>query len=344
MRRTIALLLLPLLVAVGCTANALRGTVPTPLQGPLPAAVTPAEPAAAGFGSVRVGVRWPGYEAQAIPFSATSLDVTLLNASSAPVATASIVRPASSTTLTRMPAGTYTLKIEARRGDTARTVVADASAPLIVVANRQATASLALTPKFGPRLDYIHPTSGPPGTSIALYGANLGAPAEGTFSVLVDGLPVPQSLLQPGSSTIYLTDLPNWAGNSATISVSVDGVRVPKSQERVFTRQVIHHLTLTPATASLATYQQQVYTATAYQDQAGTVTVPGVTFAWSLTDLVPAPDATFGSNHFTLSNGMFRATATGSATVRVEAGGKVATASVVVNTVGTEPTPGPMFP
>lgn len=344
LRKSLALVLLPLL-AVGCTANALRGTVPSTAQGPgaeTPlAAGSPVEASEAAFGSVRVGVRWPEYQAQAIPFSTAALEVALLNAGNTPVATASIVRPASSTTLTRLPVGTYTVRIEARRSDASRTVVADASSPITVAANRIAAASLVLTPLFGPRLDYIHPTSGPPGTAIALNGANLWPPEGGTYSVLVDGVPVPTSMLQPGASTVYLTDLPSWAGNSVTLSISVDGVTVPASQHKVFTRQVIHHLALTPTSATLATHQQQVYVATAYQDAAGTVPVPGVAFSWSLTDVYPQPDAAFGSNYFTLSNGVFKATATGSVTVRVEAGGKFATASVVVDTIGTEPTPGP---
>lgn len=338
MRKSLAFVLVPLL-AVGCTANALRGTVPSTAQAP--GAEAPlVEASEAAFGSVRVGVRWPDYQAQTIPFSAAALEVALLNGST-PVATASIVRPASSATLTRLPVGTYTVRIEARRSDTSKTVVADASAPITVVANRIAAASLVLNPLNGPRLDYIHPTSGPPGTSIALNGANLWPPSGGTYSVLVDGLPAPTSLLQPGINTVYLTDLPSWAGNSATLSISVDGVPIPVSQHKVFTRQIIHHLALTPTTATLATHQQQAYVAKAYQDAAGTIQVLGVAFSWSLTDVYPQPDATFGSNYFTLQSGIFKATATGSATVRVEAGGKFATASVVVDTIGTEPTPGP---
>lgn len=336
MRKSLAIVLLPLLAAVGCTATALRTT-------PQPAALPEAPPvlAEAGNGSVRIGIRWPAYETQAIPLSATTLDVAMLNATSTPVATASIVRPASSATLTHLLAGTYTIELKARRSDASKTVVADATASIAVVANRIAAASLALVPKFPPRLDYLYPTSGPAGTAIALYGANMAPPAGGTYSVLVDGLPVPNSLLQAGSSMVYLTDLPSWAGNSATISLSVDGLSVPVSQERVFTRQVIDHLTLTPATASLATYQSQTYTATAYQDQAGTVVVPNVSFSWSLTDVYPPPDVMLGSSAFSLNGGVFQATATGSATVRVEAGGRFATASVTVDSIGTPPTPPP---
>lgn len=333
MRRSIALLLLPLVVAVGCTANALRATAPGATS---PGAESPLAAPAKGVGSVRVGVRWPDYQAQAIPFSASKLDVTLLSASTT-VATASIVRPAASATLAGLPVGSYTVQIEARRSD--ETVVADATSPVTVVANRVAAASLVLTPRFAPRLDYLYPTSGPAGTPIGLYGANLAPPADGTYSVLVDGQPVPKSMLQPGSSTVYLTDLPSWAGNSATIAISVDGIQA--SQQLVFTRQVIDHLTISPATASLATWQSLTYKATAYQDAAGTVEVPNVAFNWSLTDLNPPPDPLQGSNSFTLSGGIFQATATGSATVRVESGGKFATASVVVDSIGTEPTPMP---
>lgn len=332
MRRTLALL--SLLIAAGCTAKATLPVVEAPPQ-PVAAAQVPA----AGVGAVRVGVRWPAYQAQAIPYSAAALEVALLSGST-PVATASIVRPASSVTLSSLPAGTYTVQLEARRDDEAKTVVADASASIMVVANRIAAASLVLTPKFAPRLDYISPTSGPPGTPIGLYGANLWSGSTGTVSVLVDGLPVPDAMFDAGS-TIYLYDLPSWAGNSASISVVVDGIGIPESQVKVFTRQVIHHLKLAPSSVTLATYQQQTFTATAYADAGETTPVSGVAFDWSLTDLVPAPTGAAGNNGFTLSGGVFRATATGSATVRVQSGDKFATASVVVDQIGTEPTPGP---
>lgn len=332
--------LIAALSAAGCAASVLR---PAGLPSPT-APVENASPSFAGYGEVRVAVKWPSYQTQAIPLSAAALDVALLDAAGTAVATASIVRPTSSATLSRMRVGAYIVRIAARRADVQQTIVADATASLAVVANRIAQASLALVPKFAPRLDSIYPTSGPPGTAIALYGANLGAPPGGTYSVLVDGQPVPNALLQPGSSTVYLTDLPSWAGNAASISVSVDGLAIPDGQVQVFTRQVIDHLTISPTSATLATYQSRTFTATAYQDAAGTVPVPGVTFSWLLTDQNPPPGVMPGSNPFSLSNGVFSATATGSATVRVEAGGKFATASVLVNSVGTPSTPSPGTP
>lgn len=290
-----------------------------------------------------MGVKWPSYQTQAIPYSAAALDVALLDGLGTTVATASIVRPATSTAMSRMRAGSYTVRIAARRADGPKTIVAEASAPLTVVANRIAQASLVLVPKFPPRLDSIYPTSGPAGTPIALNGANLGAPLGGTYSVLVNGQPVPMYLLQPGDNTVYLTDLPSWAGNAASISISVDGITIPDGQVQVFTRQVIDHITLSPATVTLATNHSQTFTATAFQDAAGNVPIPNVTFSWLLADQYPTPDP-FGLNPFYFNNGVFSATATGSATVRVSAGGKFATASVVVDSIGTAPTPGPGFP
>lgn len=350
MRKAMAIVLIPLLVAVGCTADALRGTAPretTPQtsMAPLPAVeVAVPQPPTEGFGNVQIGVRWPSYQAQAIPYSAVALDIAILNAGDTPVATASIVRPAASVTLSRVPVGTYTVRLTARQGDAAKTVVAEATSPIDVIANRIAAANIPLIPTYAPRLDYIHPTSGPPGTQITLYGANL-APLQsnGTYSVLVDDRPMQASMVQTfGKTQVYLMDLPSWAGDTATLSISVDGLRIPASQERVFTRQVIRKIAISPETVEhLATHQPQPFTATAYRDTDGTVQVPGVTFNWSLADQYPPTSGPMDVSPFTLSGGLFKATATGSVTVRVEAGGCYATASVVIDTIGTEPTPGP---
>ncbi|HEY9897590.1 MAG TPA: hypothetical protein V6D00_00285 [Pantanalinema sp.] len=328
----LALLILAL-GALGCTSPAPRAGAAAGL-----AAVSP--PLSQGVGSLTVSIRWPAYDAQAIPLSTTTLDLELRDAQSALVATASIARPLATANLPGIPAGTYSLSAIARRAGGG--AVASDAVSVRVLANRSVPARLVLVPSAPPRLDSIVPTSGPPTTQIQLRGANLAPPPGGTYSVLVDGRPVPKEMLQPGSSIVYLNGLPDWAGAAPVIAIAVDGIAIPSSQQKTFQSQVIDHLALTPSEATMATYGTRRFIATAYRDAAGLQPIADVRFEWSMEDVVPAPvfgEGTTGPQ-FSLVGGFFQAQdATGSATVVVTAGGRKATASVVVDTIGTPPPP-----
>ncbi len=315
-------------LAAALAASACTGSRPHSLAPEVggPEANSPGGPAA--YGEVRVTVRWPSYGTQTIPSSATMLDISVLDASLVAVATASIARPASTAALARIASGAYTISVLARRPDA--TTVAEATSSVTVIANRVAQANLTLIPRFGPRLDYLWPAAGPPGTAIFLYGANLAAPPNGTFSVIVDGLPVPGSLLQPGGTPV-LTSLPAWAGLNATISISVDGLDVPSSQARVFTQQIVDHVAISPASATISTDASESFTAIAYQDASGTLPIPGVSFTWSLADQVPASDPLTDFFPYSLTDGFFQTkTTTGSVIVQAQAGGKTGSASVTI--------------
>lgn len=279
-------------------------------------------------GMIVVSVRWPRYGIQAVPFSTREIALLLMGSGSVPAATASILRPASSATLSAIATGSYTLTAAARRGDAGKTVVAEASASIRVFANRVANAVLKLVPKFVPQLDFLDPQSGPPGTTVRLYGINLAPPAGGTYSVTVDGVPLPGSKLQPGSSTIVITEFPDGNSATAAVAVSVDGIPVQEDQVQVFTRFVVDHLRIVPASASLTPGATMSFSATAYRDAAETQTVE-LPIDWRLEDMVPPFDPfSQGLPAFSLDNRVLTVRATGSVTVVARAGGREARAYV----------------
>ena len=305
-----------------------------------------AGPADADYGSVQVAVRWPSASlrsVQTIPLSATSIALSLATGSTT-VATASIPLPATSSTLAKIPVGSYTLTAEALRSDGSD--AASASATLDVVANRVAQASLSLIPLDGPSLSGISPMSGPPGGQIDINGTNLAPPANGTYSVLVDGQAVPSNQLQGGASTIYLIGMPSWAQSSgtATISVSVDGVTAPQTE--IYTVQNVQCVTLTPQASTDTSSTTVQFSATAYGDQGCSQAISGIPFSWNLTNQDPVPSTMPGATpSFTLSgSGVFQTyVSTGSAWIWVTGGGVTATTSITasVSTAILDATPAP---
>lgn len=297
-----------------------------------------ADPSLGGAGAVRVRVAWPRFRTQAIPLSATAVDLDLLSPTST-IATASIVRAATdSATLRGIATGSYTIRAVARRED--GTVAAQSTASVVVRTNRVASATLALAPASMPRLDFISPAQGPPGSQVILYGVNLRPPAGSTYSVLVDGQPVSSYYLQAGDSYVTIASLPGTAATSA-ISIVVDGIAIPASQMRVFRRLTFDRVEVSPATLSLQPGATCSFTAKAFIG-AGTdsTEVTGLPFQWSLAVQIPAPSGGgFGMStpSYTLSEGYLQVGSwfsTGSVTVKAEAGNatysKFGTASVVV--------------
>lgn len=309
----------------GCATLAPRALVAPPVaQGD--AGAMPA-----GRGAIALAIRWPAYESQAIPASTSRLDLELRDAQDRLAATASLVRPASTASFTLLPVGNYALQAHARRalGD----VAASGSATVRVIANRRVPADLTLVPIRAPRLDMIVPERGTGEDAIYLYGANLLPPAGGTYSVLVDGLPVPNNYLQKGDSYIILNRLPSWAGLAPRLSVSVDGLGIPPEQVQTYTRQVIDHLTLTPSQIVLAREASQSYTAIAWRDHAEAFPDAGVAIDWMLTVHEPAPDPLNPAPPalWLVGSNLYAGSVPATATIRVTAGGKSATASVIVN-------------
>jgi hypothetical protein len=270
-------------------------------------------------------VRWPAYQTQVIPASAATLELVLTQGAET-IKTLVLDRAQSTATFSRIPVGTYTLSAWARRSDAARTSVAMGSASVTIRANQIARPTLTMTPALAPRLDYLYPSKGLASRAIFLYGENLVPPPGGTYSVTVDGRPVPSTLLQPPSTTyLVVTELPPWAGATSSFALSVDGVVIPKSQERVFTRQVLHHVTVMPSIIHLASGSVRDFTVTAWAD-AGESEVLDLPATWSLHDADPA-DAFALTPWGTLTCGP----STGSVTLQAWIGGMVGTASVTVD-------------
>ena len=330
--------------------SAARLTLAT-AAGPAPAGQAADSGATARYGSVAVSVAWPagsqlaGRGVQAIPASATSIALSLASGSTT-VATASITSPATSSTMAMLPVGTYTLAAEALRADGSD--AASASAPLTVVADRVAQAELSLVPTAAPSLTSISPTSGVASINqITLYGTNLYPPTNGTYSVFVDDRAVPGSMLQPGSSAIYLIGLPAWAQSdqTASISVSVDGIPAPETQ--VFTVETVACLKLSPSDPLLENSATQLFTAAIYSDAGCSQPLSGIPLTWSLSNEDPLPsNGTNPSLTFAISNGLFQTfVSTGSAEVDVTAGGLLATTSVTASVstaiLDATPTPAP---
>lgn len=322
--RTSLLAVFALSCLAGCATLGSRSLVPPPV------ATGAASTEAAGHGAIGVAIRWPGYDSQAIPLSTIRLDLELRDAGNRLTATASIARPAATASFALLPVGSYKLLALARR--TLGDLAASGSAEVRVIANRKVSADLTLVPTSAPRLDMIDPERGDGDTPITLFGANLLPPPGGTYSVLVDGLPVPNSSLQKGEKMIILTRLPSWAGLTASLSVSVDGLEIPADQVRTYTRQVIDHLTLTPSHSVLAREASQSYEAIAWKDVAEYLPDHGVAIAWTLTIHDPAPDPVNPAPPplWLVGSNLYTGTVPATATLRVTAGGKSATASVIV--------------
>lgn len=293
-------------------------------------------PAPDGTGGVRVAVRWPAYEAQQLTYSTVALDVAVLDAQLATVATASIVRPAAEARLARVPSGLYTLAVQAKAAD--RTVTAQASASLRIVPNRLASVPLSLVALRVPVVSGLSRSVVQAGGSFWIFGTNLLPPAGGTYSVMVDGKAVPNSALQPGDTAIAVTAAPAWLTATSRVSLSVDGIAAAGSWPLAL--RVIDHVSITPAIATMSVGSSQTFQWRAYLDAEGLQEVTeDVRFDARLIDVSPALNPNTGLPPFVLNGNTVSTAATGSFTLLVTEEGKSATLHVAV--VQPAPTPSP---
>lgn len=328
------------LLAIGCVAVP-RSVVP-PVQ-PQLAAATQAAPVemTAGMGSVTIRVRWPGYQTQLLPLSTQTLDVTVRDASSALVGSATLTRNSGESTATatieRIPSGQVTVRAEAK--NSGGTVVASGQQVLTLEANKKTPLSLTLNPTNPPSITSFSPVAGGPGTSVTLSGDNFPT-GDVTYSLSVGGVSVSATQMQAFGSSSFQFYVPEGATTSA-ITFTVDGVTTTSTGS--FT--TVASLSLSPATGpALATGSTRVYTATAFDASNATVSAAAVT--WSLSNLTglnqstdpaagiaslgsfsPSTGTTDGSGQ---ASSTFAASATGSGWVNVYSGSSRATASVTV--------------
>lgn len=338
-----AFLPLGLGLLVGCAAAGLRLPATSGAMSPPPLSMEvsterEALPEGHGSGEVRVAVRWPELSIQAIPLSASELEVALTRTGTT-VATGSIVRPVTVGRLTAIPAGSYVLAVQARRLDAGRTVVAQATASIDVVANRVASAALVLAPSRPPRLTSLSRASVRVGGAVFLNGENLGVPQGGTYSVLVDDRPIPALDLQPSNNQIAFL-APSWLASNSTVKVSVDGLLA--SGVLSLSKRVLHHLRIGPENATVSVGASQAFQFRAFLDAGETQeATDDVAFVATLTDCDPSPNPDSGFQPFVLSGQTFTAQASGTTTLRLAAEGLVASTPITVLAPSTLPTPTP---
>lgn len=330
----------------GCAASNVRPAIVTPDASGLAAqddalAVTVGPSGGPGLtaarGALSVAIKWPeGYTTQAIPLSATRLDLFLKSGTTI-VATASVVRPETTASMNDLDAGPLTLLAEARRTD--GSLVASGSVELTVYVNRVVTAGLRLIPVKMPYVSFLSPEQGVIESGVKINGSDLSAPPGSTYSVLIDGRAVPQSSLFPGSSVIEIRPLPDWTSTHATITVTVDGI--PAETQPVYRRLNLGWITISPAEPATKTNQPIYFTATAFEQDGSTVS-PDPKFFWEITSQPPNSEGAFTIN---MNTGHFVATAEGSCDIRASLGNTYATTSVRINGIGSSPPPsGPVMP
>lgn len=323
----------------GCAVTMPPASTPQEATPVLGLALSPATqsplPAEDETGGVRLSVRWPQYAAQQLTASTVAIDFELLNAQSVVVATASVTRPASDAQMTRIPSGAYTLSAKARAAD--RVVTAQASAPVQVVPNRLASVPLTLVVMNAPTVTGLSRSVVPAGGSFWIFGTNLLPPANGTYSVMVDGQAVPGATLQPGTTAIAVTSAPPWLTTNSHVTVSVDGIAAAGAPSLAV--RVIDHVGITPAIATMSAGSSQTFQFHAYLDGAGSQEVTeDLRFDARLSDLSPDFNPNTGMPPFVLNGKTVSTSATGSFTLQITEEGKIATMGIEV--VAPVPSPG----
>lgn len=305
-----------ILVLLGC--QALRSEVLAP---PLEQAPQ------AGMGTLSLSVRWPKREVQLIPLSANALRLRVSKNGSLVVSDVILSRPSSSEGAAiaqgsvRLNADTgLTVTVEAFREDpiaSSSVSVASASATAVtVIANQRTSILLSLSPSFVPTLTSFSPSNGGNGVPVTLTGTFGDS---GYYGISVNGA---VGGANSGSSTSITAVVPEGA-TTGPLSAWADGA----TSSAGATFKVLESLDPLPLTAAASvggTVQFSVPTAT---DTLGTQVLNPTVTRWQVVN----PLAVNPISGTVTSNGLFTATATGTAWVRAWSGSLLATMSVTID-------------
>ncbi len=284
-----------------------------------PAVAPPASAALPPTGQLFVQVVWPR-RVQVIPYSTNLIDLSIRDSLGNEVASTSISQSTGQTTsqatLTIL-AGNITVDANAYATST---LVATGSATASVPINRQATASLTLTPLYVPTISSFQPNAGP-GALITITGSNFGASGV-PLSVAFAGITSPTCVASDSSE--LTAEVPSGFA-SGSIVVTANGV--PSATSSAFS--LLTQLSAVSMPDATLSVNQTLSLSVAASDSAGAVSDPYVTWeVLSGSNVYDKPGGTFSAA--TGSATVFTASATGSGILEAQSGSLIATASLVV--------------
>ncbi|MBM3270699.1 MAG: hypothetical protein FJZ01_23960 [Candidatus Sericytochromatia bacterium] len=285
----------------------------------------PAHADPGGTGEILVAIRWPGYQAQALPASAATVDITV-STGSTQIASLPIGRPTATGSISKVPEGAYWVKAQAWRYASAtnktKTTVAEATASVAVKANRRSQAALTLALKYPPALTGLTITPDCPDYRLTGAGTNLKPFVDVSPKVLLGGQIVTN--LEDYGNTSFEFVLPAGTPATASVALEVDGIGVATVSKAYDKVALIKFATDSVTVARNAT---AALAATAFEDAAGTATA-GARVRW---DIVPGGTLAAGTHYSFGDTGRFDALDTaGTAWIKAYAGCGSATLSVRV--------------
>ncbi|MBO9542422.1 Ig-like domain-containing protein [bacterium] len=218
--------LLTFALLAGCTAS----LAPISDRAAAPQAPASQRPATSNEGELRIGIRWPDRNVQAIPLSANSATVWLYDSAGRLMTQASVQRPTegnlSSQVFFRVKA-TMGVRVVAKLYEqttpSANDVpVAMGTGNVDIYANNVNFVAITMDPLIEPTLAVLTPSYGGVGKEIVISGAFLGESQDWPVTVKFTGIPA-TSVTRVSDEEIRAT-VPAGAV-SGDVEVAVDGIR-----------------------------------------------------------------------------------------------------------------------
>lgn len=258
----------------GCHAGGLGlGSV-----SPSPGRVVAAQKAA-GYGTIRLSIRWPRRTVQYIPGNTAYIEFKVLSTAGALLRTTTANAPSSGGTVTvafaGLPAGNVLLSGNAK--DANGNILSSGTIQVTVVANASANANLVLASTQSPAIISFWPPNGDPGATVNIFGSGFGASRNASFSVSVGGIALPSANLTRIDDSLIAFKVPDTSTTSAVV-VQVDTLATQSAS--VFT--TIRSWQVSPSSANLFVPNGiQAFSASAFDWQGAPIASASVN--WSVT-------------------------------------------------------------
>lgn len=191
-------------------------------------------PAVVLTGSVRITIRWPARTNQAIPQSATRLEVAAFReGATTPWKTLTADRPpgdqSSTTSLTfdRMPVGTYQFTAAAR--DAQNRIVASGNAPGVLLPNQLVRVNLHLFTTDAPAITGLGAAAAVPGQRVAIFGRAFGENAGSPVTVAIGGTTLPGQNVERITDGMLVVTVPPGVA-SGKVKVMTGGLEAESAE------------------------------------------------------------------------------------------------------------------